>query len=639
MTTQQKPLLKDHLIWKKCKAMKLLLIYVKQVVAAALFISAPLLFAQKAEAPEYQYDIGGSIDKMTLTSAGVLIVNHGKGLAGIKPGQSGLVFNFSDYGKVKEDELFIVPNTPYVMVGQTGFGGISAKHSVIDFISGKVLFDTKANGWKAVARPTLLLPENKLIVAGQRTAKEKYAQAVGIYDLATGNEDKLFKLKGYDTMVGRPMIIDSGLLIPAGKGLYNIDLETGNQKWMLKLKNVAFIEPAEDGKSMYAFVNKGKNHEVHKVSATGSEMWADGKKLKGKVSNFQITDQGLALVSDVAPSGGKGLNKLMAAKAQSHISFLSASTGQDLWEKAPKTKGYVQHFYIVDDGILFGIREGGINKISFDGKGLFKKPLKTGENIHTMALTKQGLIYITDSDANIINLDTGESVWSKPIKYKRAKSVTSTYDADHQRYLISTGQEMIAINENSGEISTLATYKFQEKENPNNMSIRGNGIFLSSSQNMMMLNFDGSEQFFEYYRSPGKSAFGAALMGVMAVASTAMASSAAVRAGANRNNLGQYNSYGAQMKRTQDMFSAIGTASFNEMAKRFKASSATKDAQFILTKLDGGVGLVKVNKDNGEVEKEIILKDKKPEYEVDGFGGYLYYKASNSSIYAYNLNK
>ena len=36
-------------------------------------------------------------------------------------------------------------------------------------------------------------------------------------------------------------------------------------------------------------------------------------------------------------------------------------------------------------------------------------------------------------------------------------------------------------------------------------------------------------------------------------------------------------------------------------------------------------------------EKEIVLKDKKPEYQVDGFGGMLYYKANNNTIYAYNL--
>lgn len=606
-----------------------------------LLASTLMLNAQKAESPDFNYELGGKIEKMTVTSSGVLLITHGKGLAGIKPGQEGLVFNFDDYGKVKQEEINIIPNTPYVMVGQTGFGGISAKQSVIDVISGKRIFDTKANGWKAAGQPTLLLPENKLVVSGQRTAKEKYAQAVGVYDMDTGKEEKLFKFKGFDMMIGRPNIIDGGLIIPGSKGLTRIDLSTGNVSWTIKLKGVDFVELAEDEKSMYAFVksSNGKNHEVHKVNSSGTLLWADGKKLKGLVSNFEITSKGLAIVSDVAPSGGKGLNKLMAAKAQSNISFLSANTGVDLWEKAPKTKGYVQHFYIMNDGILFGIGEGGINKISFDGEPLFKKPLKTGENIHTMALTKQGMIYITDSDANIIDLSTGESIWNKPIKYKKAKAVTSTYDEAHERYLISTGQEMIAIDENNGDISTLASYKFDEKENPTRMVIRDEGILLTSDQNLMMLNFDGSEKFHEYYKSPGQSTFAKIALGALAVASTTMASSAALRAGANRNSLGQYNQYGAQMKRTQDMFSAIGTASFNEMAKRFKATSATKNAQFILTKLNDGVGLVKVNKDNGKVEKEITLKDKKPTYEVDDFGGYLYYLAKGNTVYAYNLKK
>lgn len=596
-----------------------------------------LVQAQKAETPDHNYDIGGNIEKMILTDSGVLLITHGKGLAGIMPGQEGLVFNFDDYGKVKEEEINLIPNTPYVMVGQAGFAGISAKQSVIDLVSGKRLFDTKANGWKAAGQPTLLLPENKLIVSGQRTAKEKYAQAIGIYDMGTGKEEKLLTLKGSEIMTGSPKIIHGGLIVSSQKRLYRIDLATGNETWTADLKNVAFVEPAEDGKSLYAFVNKGKNHEVHKVSSTGSELWSDGKKLKGFVTNFEITPKGLAIVSDVADSGKGGLAKLAAAKAQSNISFLSASTGEDLWENAPKTKGYVQHFYIMDDGILFGIGEGGINKISFEGNPLFKKPLKTGENIHTMALTKQGMIYITDSDADIINLETGESIWSKPIKYKRAKAVTSVYDQAHSRYLISTGEDMIAIDENSGDVSALASYSFDEKEDPTSLEIRDKGLLLSSDQNMMMLGFDGSETFHEYFRSPGKSAFAIAALAAMAVASTAMMADASARAGANRNAIGQYNQYGAQKQREADMFQAIATASFNEMAKRFRATAATKDAQFILTKLDDGVGLVKVNKDSGVVEKEIILKDKKPTYEVDEIGGYLYYLANGSTIYSYDL--
>ena len=259
---------------KTCKLKRLL------IVLFIVFTTS--ITAQKAENSDFTYDVGGKIEKMTVTDSGVLLITHSKGLAGIKPGQNGLAFNFDDYGKVKEEEINIIANTPYVMVGQAGFAGISAKQSVIDMVSGKRVFDTKANGWKAAQQPTLIMPENKLIVSGQRTSKEKFAQAIGIYNMETGEEEKLLTLKGNEAMTGAPKIINGGLIVSTLKRLYRIDLATGNETWTLDLKNVAFVEPAEDN-SIYAFINKGKNHEVHKVSASGTAMWADGKKLKGHV--------------------------------------------------------------------------------------------------------------------------------------------------------------------------------------------------------------------------------------------------------------------------------------------------------------------------------------------------------------------
>ena len=87
------------------------------------------------------------------------------------------------------------------------------------------------------------------------------------------------------------------------------------------------------------------------------------------------------------------------------------------------------------------------------------------------------------------------------------------------------------------------------------------------------------------------------------------------------------------------MFAEISSISFNELSKRFKATAATQNSQFILTNLDSGAGLVKINKDSGAVEKQILLKDKKPEYQVDEWAGILYYKADDNSIFAYDLTK
>tara|TARA_R110002124_G_scaffold87407_1_gene225073 strand:+ start:102565 stop:104436 length:1872 start_codon:yes stop_codon:yes gene_type:complete len=601
-------------------------------------------FAQKAETPDFRYDVGAKINEMTLTQGGTMVVATNDGLVGIKPGSNDLLFNFTEYGRVKPEELTFIPDAPYVMIAQGGFANLTSKKTVIDYMSGQILFNTEGNGWKTVTTCDVMMPQNKLVVSGTRRSEEKYASAVAVYDLNTGKEDYRFNLNNPNrvgiaktyAVTGRPLLLKNSLVIPTTQGLVAKKAHTGEELWDTKIKNVSWLVADADEKDIYAFEGSanGNNTKVHKVSNTGAELWKDPAKVKGSVVNFEILPQGLAIVSNKDDGGS---NSVFAAKNESEIGFLSAANGEDLWEKAPKTKGYVQHFYIMDDGILFGIYQGGINKISFDGKTLFKKPLKTGENILTMANTPQGLIYITSEDANIVNLETGEQVWNKPLKYRRADAISSTYDKNKDRYLISADETLFAIDASSGEVSTLAESKFEGKEAPASIEIRDNGILLSSDQNLMNLNWDGEKQWHEYYRAPGKSAMGAILAGVTAVATAASAAAAYNAANQNRNKLGSYTDRGQRYANLGgDMAMATG-ASIAEMLKRFKATAATENAQFVLTKLDDGVGLVKLNKDTGSKEKEIVLKDKKPEYQVDEISGILYYKADANSIYAYNL--
>lgn len=619
--------------------MKTLLKMTKIVCLTFLLVTSKNL-AQTT--PNYSYKLDAKINFMKLTDAGILLIAHNDGFAGIKPDVDKLVFNFKDYGSVKEEELEFIPATPYVVISQGGFAKLSSKKTVFDYVVGKQIFETKANGWKDSFSTQIFMPQNKLVVSGIRTSKEQYAAAVGIYDMVTGKEEKLIYLvepgkvtMGSVAVTGSIYMKNSKVYIPTSKEMICYDISTNSRVWTAKVDDISWLTSDESGNEIYCFENtNGGDTKIHKISSKGEILWKDYQKVKGSISRFEILPQGIAVVSDVADKGGS----VFAAKAESKIAMLSAKDGEDLWDKAPKTKGYVQHFYIMDDGILFGIQSGGINKISFSGETLFKKPLKTGENIHTMALTPKGMIYITDSDADIINLKTGESIWKKPIKYKSKSTVTSTYDANSKRYLISTGDEIVAIDENSGDIKTLTEYKFEEKESPSSFTVRKNGLLLTSDQNVMMINFDGSKQFHEYFKSPGRSTFGKIMGGVLAVASTAAAVSMAAKAGMNKNSIGQYNEYGREADRASKMFADIGSASFDYMSKRFKASAATANAQFILTKLDDGVGLVKINKDSGAKEKEIVLQDKKPEYEVDEYAGVLYYKKDNNTIEAFSLN-
>ena len=109
---------------------------------ACIVLLTSSTIAQNAETPDYSYNVGAKINEMNLTQGGTMVVATNDGLVGIKPGSNDLLFNFTDYGRVKPEELNFIPNTPYVVVGQTGFGGMRTKTAVIDYMSGQKLFST-----------------------------------------------------------------------------------------------------------------------------------------------------------------------------------------------------------------------------------------------------------------------------------------------------------------------------------------------------------------------------------------------------------------------------------------------------------------------------------------------------------------
>lgn len=584
-----------------------------------------------AQNPNYTYNVGGKVLFTKLTDGGVLVVASSKGLYGIKAGKDQPYFAFNEYGKVKPEDLDFIPMTPWVVLRDGGF--TSQKKVVIDYMTGKKVFASETAGWKFATTLDIFTSEQKIIVSG---VHNKNGWGLGVYDLIDGHEISFVKTKSALTLTTKPVIIDGGLLLGTPKSILRVDLAKGEIVWENKdADNVYRIAASNDGKEIYAFENKGNDTRIHKVSSSGQKLWNKERKMNGLVNRFEILPNGLVCTSDEV------------GKADTQIAFLSASDGTDQWEKAPKTKGLVSHFYIMEDGILFGMQSGGINKIAFDGKPLFKKPWKTGPGIEVMAKTPKGLIYITRTDCNILNLENGEPLWKKELKFKGSASVTNSYDAKRHRYLISTGTELMAIDENTGDIKSLATFKFQGSEYPNNLAVRESGILLSSDQNMLLLDFDGKQKFQEYYKAPGKSLAGALLAGATMAASIGLSASTAMAAQQHRYayggaggyyTLGDYTSTGkSYMKSSQDFANAAGSA-FAEMTKRFSATQATENSQFILTKLDDGVGLVKLNKDTGKKEKEVVLKDKKPEYEVDEIEGYLYF-VKDENILAFDLKK
>lgn len=313
-----------------------------------LLVSTLVVNAQKAETPNQNYNLGAKINEMTLTVGGILVVATNDGLVGIKPTESQPVFTFNNFGKLKPEETEFVPNSPYIIVSQ-GVGSQLAgltktKRAVIDYVKGEVIFNSENDNWNQIYTCNVVLPQNKLIVSGiqkEGNKFEKMTPKVAVYDLNTSKLDYSFFLdkpgrvgiaKDF-SVTGTPLLLKEFLIIPTAQGLL-AKSHTGEDLWQSKIKGVNWMVADKTEKEIYGFetTTNGKNTRIHKIGSNGAELWNDDRKVQGNVSNFQILPLGLAVVSD------------RTAAQESEIAFLSASSGEDLWDKAPKTKGLYNIF-------------------------------------------------------------------------------------------------------------------------------------------------------------------------------------------------------------------------------------------------------------------------------------------------------
>ena len=83
--------------------MKLVALFKKQLFAV-LFLSSVLAFAQKAQTPDFKYEVG-NIKWMQMTDPGTFLVSTSKGIYGIKPNQAQPAFLFDKRKNIKQENL------------------------------------------------------------------------------------------------------------------------------------------------------------------------------------------------------------------------------------------------------------------------------------------------------------------------------------------------------------------------------------------------------------------------------------------------------------------------------------------------------------------------------------------------------
>src|SRR5690606_12144274 len=224
-----------------------------------------LTSAQKAEIPEHTYSLGSNISEMTLTVGGILVAATNEGLVGIDSKQSTPIFTFNNFGKLKPEETEFIPASPYIVVSQgadSKFAGFAkTKRAVLNYITGKVIFNSETDNWNQIYTCNIVLPQNKLIVSGIQKEGDKFEKMtpkVAVYDLSTQKLDYSFFLdkpgrvglaKDF-SVTGVPLLLKEFLIIPTAQGLI-AKKHNGDDLWECKIKGINWMVADVTEKEIY----------------------------------------------------------------------------------------------------------------------------------------------------------------------------------------------------------------------------------------------------------------------------------------------------------------------------------------------------------------------------------------------------
>jgi hypothetical protein len=560
------------------------------------------LRAQKTITSTYQYTLPGSIEMIEKVPGGILLVGTSEGLSGLEAHSDKVLYTYTKMGKIKAEELTIVPNTSYITLTR-GYSKV-----VLDYTTGKEAFAAADDGWAAIMSVTPDFTNGTMALMG--TTSKGYA--LGIYDMFNFSKKGMIVFDNKETMGGYINALtyfesDGKLFVRTEKGIVCIDKAKISIDWVYseldKTSNIIKVAADAAKGEYYVCESNMSKHYLHKLDAKGILMTKKPTKLPAMPQNISLV--------------GNHVFTHTADLKTTYYQLYDRTTALPVWKKPCEVSGAIFFSEITSSGLVYAAQNGGINIVDLStGLTKLKKDIKTGPMFQNVSLLDNNQVfYLTSKDMGVADLNTGAYI-KEPTKFKKVTQMISSFDEKNNRLIVSTGTELYFIK-TDGTSQKITDIAFEEDESPNKIEFRASGILIGAAQNNMLVSYDGKIIYQSYFKAPGQSIAGKIALGALAMAA----------ASSNQSMMNQgYKGDGS---------AAAGME--NEMKKKFKATSGTKDHLYILTKLDDGVGLVKINKDTGAKEAELVLKDKKPEYRVDEQYGILFYKKEDKQVVGFDL--
>lgn len=658
----------------------------KFILVLAFQLISTLLTAQKNA--DWQKNFPSKINWYKVSDAGVLLVATKDALYGLSPeGQE--VWKADDIENIKEGNLDIIENTPYIVLVKTGL--IKGTNKVVDVVTGKILFNSADNGFANVTKRLYLPKSNKLIFYG---GSKNGVLMLMLVDLATGQkvweQTKIFE-KNSEQIVSEAGELSDAVLIATNKRIYKLSKATGEEMYNIDMKSdMPVVAPkAKKGGMFSGFKAMGGNNEdanemqtmtsadffQHKddnsfyfwnqdiltkfEAATGKEMWKRFE-LPSPIAYILHDSRGMLIATaekrqeDVAKAnnGGGGLlgkikSKNAAGKNRASLYLIDPATGAEKWNSDIDLKGDVLAYKLAGNKLILATqKDDGDNYISIAdldaGKSVTKKPLEIKGEIRDLQMVPTGLYYRTTDQINILDLESGDKTWKKGFKVKQCVG----YNDEGGIGYISANDIIYKMNFNTGEMEEwVKGLGFNKNEDPSSLQILDNKIFIASEQNANLYDKDGKLVYHSYVPAPGRTITGKLLSGIGGAASLAVGVAGAAHSAQLSYAKGYYGStdpaLDGEIKRSNQLAVAgmsSAVSSFQSISKRFKATKQANGFIAMLTNFGNSnmakdAGVTIVDKATGKRTADMLLGDKtSPDYTIDDLGKVIYYHSDGNTI-------
>ena len=610
-----------------------------------------------------------------VTAYGNYLVSTPNQLMGVDADTGEIIWGNATFGNIARENVQQVGASPLIAINKDG------ALYMLDPFSGKVKFNSYQAGIDEVRDQFVLYKANGILISGRSGKKDMLLMS----SMSTG--EVVWKIEDdYGRLVTANDLSANELLIVTIFHNYKVNPQNGEVIWkndvseaneqLEKLgglgqlmkqaaSNVAqdidfnvefyrhpsqpvFYVASERESQSSGFSSSTSTTPTFETSYSafslqdGSRIWDEELVVRGRMGPIYFHERGLVIL----PNDG----------SNSKINLYDYESKEGLWGKKGrglKIKGGVYSYAEVGDGLMVVSQNlNNKNFISYldlnSGTLTFDKPVKVDGTVMLTENTAKGLLYVTTEEINILNKNTGELILEDPINTNPSlvASMGSDLYAFDLRYSV-----LKKLDKKTGKVQVMTNQdiKFDGKEDPQYISLRENGILLSASQNIALVDYDGNITYQKYFEAPREPGIIRALRYAQAVRAAYIGASAYAGAAAFQTAGQQMKAEdpagGAFVQEIGNAYGELGDAAtdfarqaFQKASARFKATQEADDYMVMLTREDKTNKLIKVSKDTGEVQATIDLgKDRNPNYTMDGVTDQVFYQTEPNTITAYQF--